>query len=197
MTGLHRIVQGIARVMALAGGAVLSLLIVITCLSILGRAANTMLHSLVDWGVLAGPAQWLIDAGIGAIRGSYEMVEAGMAFCIFAFLPFCQVTAGHASVDVFTNALPRGVNRVLETLISILFATVLVLIAVQLNAGMLRKLGSGQTSLLLEFPVWWAYAASLIGAVMAALAAVYVALVRVFELLTGRVVMANAIGANH
>jgi TRAP-type C4-dicarboxylate transport system permease small subunit len=144
-----------------------------------------------------GLAQALIDAGIGAIRGDFELVEAGMAFCIFAFLPFCTVTGGHATVDVFTNFLPRRVNLVLDAAIAVLFAVVLVTIAVQLQAGMARKMGSGQTSFLLQFPVWWAYAASLFGAVISALAGVYMALVRLYELATGARVLVNAVGADH
>lgn len=197
MAGLHRIVLGLSRFMALLGGVVLTLLVLITCISILGRAANTALHSDIMMSVAPGLAQWLIDIGVGAIRGSYELVEAGMAFCIFAFLPFCQVTMGHASVDVFTNALPRPVNRWLDLLIAILFAVALVTIAIQLNEGMMRKLKSGQTSLLLEFPIWWAYAASLVGAVLAAVTSVYVALMRLYEILSGRVIVPNAVGADH
>lgn len=197
MVGLHRIVLGLARLMALLGGLVLLALVVITCVSIVGRAANTALHSAISMGLMPGLAQGLIDAGVGSVRGAYEMVEAGMAFCIFAFLPFCMVTSGHASVDVFTNRLPRRVNRVLELLIAIGFAAALVLIAVQLNEGMLRKLSSGQTSLLLEYPIWWAYAASLVGAVMSAAAGVYMALMRLIEIVSGRVIVPNAVGADH
>jgi len=197
MAGLHRFVLGITRMMALLGGIVLTALILITCLSILGRAANTALHSDLVMGAMPGLAQALIDLGVGAIRGSYELVEAGMAFCIFAFLPFCQVTAGHASVDVFTNMLPRGANRVLEAVISVMFAVALVTVAVQLYEGTTRKMSSGQTSLLLEFPIWWAYMASLVGAVLAAAAGVYMALLRLFEATTGRMVAPNAVGAKH
>ena len=138
-----------------------------------------------------------LGTGIGAIPGDFELVEAGMAFCIFAFLPFCTVTGGHASVDVFTNFLPRTANRVLEVLISILFAVVLVVIAVQLEQGMARKISSGQTTLLLQFPVWWAYAISLAGAVVTAVIGVYMAFVRIYELMTGRVIAPNAVGADH
>ena len=197
MTRLHSFVVRATRAVAVIGGAVLLALIIMTCLSILGRAANTFLHGGLAMSLFPDLAQSLIDGGIGAIRGDFELVEAGMAFCIFAFLPFCTVTVGHATVDVFVGALPRGVQRVLETLTAILFAAVLILIAVQLYAGTERKFSSGQTSFLLEFPIWWAYAASLFGAAMAALAGVYVALVRIYELMTGRMVLTNAVGANH
>lgn len=197
MAGLHRIVLWLARLMALLGGAVLLVLILMTCISIVGRALNSLMHSGLVTSLAPGFAAWAIEAGLGAIPGDFELVEAGMAFCIFAFLPYCTVTGGHASVDVFTNFLPRGANRVLEVLIAGLFAAVLVLIAVQLNAGMARKISSGQTTLLLQFPVWWAYAACLLGAVATALVGVYVAFVRLYELLTGRVILPNAVGADH
>lgn len=197
MAALHRIVLGLARLMALLGGLVLTILIVMVCVSIIGRAGNSALHWLTSHGILTGMAQGLIDAGFGAIRGDFEMVEAGMAFCIFAFLPFCTVTGGHASVDVFTNFLPRSVNRVLDVLIALLMAAVMVVIATQLYEGMLRKLSAGQTSLLLEFPIWWAYAASLTGAVMSAAVACYLVIVRLYEISTGRVILPNAVGADH
>jgi len=39
-----------------------------------------------------------------------------MAFCIFAFLPYCQLTAGHAAVDVFTDPLPaRAISTMSAT----------------------------------------------------------------------------------
>ncbi|MBP0484128.1 TRAP transporter small permease [Sagittula salina] len=197
MAGLHRIVLGLARLMALAGGVVLTFLIVMVCLSIIGRAGNGVLHWMLDAGFMTGTAQGLIDWGFGAIRGDFELVEAGMAFCIFAFLPYCTVTGGHASVDVFTNFLPRGVNRVLDVLIAVLFAVVLVVIAMQLYEGFLRKMSSGQTTLLLEFPVSWAYGASLVGAVAAAAVGCYLVMVRVYEILTGRLIVPNAVGADH
>ena len=197
MHKIHRVVLGIARIMALLGGAVLTFLIVITCVSIIGREANSILHGMASAGILPGLSQGLIDAGLGALRGDYELVEAGMAFTIFAFLPLCTVTAGHASVDVFTNFLPRGANRLLEVLIAVLFAVVLVVIATQLYEGTLRKMSSGQTSLLLEFPIWWAYAASLAGACLAALTGVHVAVVRFYELLTGREIVPLVAGADH
>jgi TRAP-type C4-dicarboxylate transport system permease small subunit len=197
MARLHRIVTALARGLAMVGGAVLLALVIITCLSILGREIAKFAHA--DWVVSGLPAlsQWLIDAGIGAIPGSFELVEAGMAFCIFAFLPICTLTAGHASVDIFTKGLPRRINMGLTLVIAVLFAVVLVVIALQLEEGMARKLRSGQTTLRLEFPVWWAYAAALAGATVSALVGVYVALLRGYELLTGRVVAADALGAEH
>jgi TRAP-type C4-dicarboxylate transport system permease small subunit len=197
MAGLLRIVTGLARLMALLGGAVLTLLVLITCLSIIGRALNSLMHSGLVTSLAPGLGAWVVEAGIGAIPGDFELVEAGMAFAIFAFLPYCTVTGGHASVDVFTNALPSAVNKLLDLVIALLFAAVLVLIAVQLNEGMTRKVSSGQTTLLLQFPVWWAYAACMVGAVASAAVGVYLAAVRVYELVTGRRIVPGHMGEVH
>ncbi len=189
MEQLHKGVVAIARGVAVIGGIVLSVLILITGLSILGRAANTALNSDLVMGAAPGLAQGLIDLGIGAIPGAFELVEAGMAFCIFAFLPFCQVTAGHASVDVFTDPLPPRAKRALIFATEALFAFVLVLIAVQLSAALERTMRSGQTSFILQFPIWWSYAASFAAACAAAAAGVYMALLRAYEALTGHLIV--------
>lgn len=194
---MYRIFYAIARFMAMLGGIVLSVLVLMVCLSILGRVLNGLLHSMVTSGVLAGAAQGLIDFGIGPVNGDFELVEAGVAFAVFAFLPLCQITAGHASVDIFTNWMPDGAQRVLNVLIEVLFAAVLVVIAMQLNEGLQSKMRSGQTTFLLQFPIWWAYAASLSGAVVTAIMGVFMAALRITELVLRRQIFVNAQGANH
>jgi len=195
MSSLHRNVTMVARLFAILGGIILSAAILITCLSILGRTASTVLHwdPLVE--ALPGVTQWLLALGIGPIRGDFELVEAGMAFCIFAFLPYCQVTAGHASVDIFTSRLGPRAQGVLSALIDLLFAVVLVVIAVQLKGGLDARIRSGQTSFLLQFPIWWAYAASFAAACVAAAAGVYMAGIRWAELFAGRPLIETGEGA--
>jgi TRAP-type C4-dicarboxylate transport system permease small subunit len=185
MQMLHRLTLGYARALAALGGVVLAGLIVMVCVSILGRALNTALYALIDMGAFAGLAQALLDLGVSAVRGDFELVEAGMAFCIFAFLPYCQITKGHAAVDVLTPALPKSLRRGSDLLIAFAFALALVVIAMQLNEGLARKMRSGQSTILLGLPIWWAYAACLVGAVSAAATASVVALTQGLSLLTG------------
>lgn len=194
---MYRFFYLVARFMAVLGGIVLSALVIMICLSILGRTLNGLLHTAVANGFLAGIAQALIDAGIGPVNGDFELVEAGVAFAVFAFLPLCQVTAGHASVDIFTNWMPDGAQRVLNVVIDVLFAVVLVIIALQLYEGMQSKMRSGQTTFLLQYPIWWAYAASLSGAVVTAVVGVFMAGMRIAELVLGRQIFVNVQGANH
>jgi hypothetical protein len=181
--------------MALLGGVVLTALVALTCLSILGRGLDQIGH----WGWLAdrapGLAGWL--SGLGPIRGDYELVEAGIAFAVFAFLPICQLMAAHATVDVFTGLMPVRVNRFLAAFWEVVLAFVILVIGWRLYAGFLEKLDNGQTSFLLQFPIWWAYGASLIAAIVAALVGLYCAGARIAEGLTGRPHLPGSEGSGH
>ena len=187
---MHRLMLTLSRLMALAGGAMLSALVLLTCASILGRELNEILQSDLLRGT--APARWLLHGiGIGAIDGDFELLEAGMAFAIFAFLPWTQITLGHAAVDVFADRLPARVNRVIAAATEAAFAAVLVLIAVQLWSGMESKMSSGQTTLRLQFPVWWAYALAVVPAILAAAVGVWCAALRIATLFTGRDLLAT------
>lgn len=194
---MHRFFTGLSRLMAILGGSVLTLLILLICVSILGRSLNTILHGPLFDGALSGVAAWLLALGIGPVNGDFELVEAGIAFTIFAFMPLCHITGGHASVEIFTSWLPEKANSLWGMIIEIVFALVMVTVAIKLKDGMYSQIRTGTTTFLLEFPIWWAYALSLLGASVAAVVAVYMACARVVEALTGRVIIPIAEGAEH
>ena len=193
---IHRGFHGLAWYIALIGGAVLTGLVLMICASILGRTATSILHS--DWMQSTMPdfATWMIETGIGPVYGDYELVAAGMAFCVFAFLSWCQITGGHATVDVFTSGLSDRSRRILQMIIEIIFAAALVLIAIQLYEGMSTQMRRRSTTFLLQYPVWWNYAAALAPAVIAAVIGVYMALVRIAEVYTNRTLVTST-GADH
>ena len=182
---MHALMEKLARTMAIVGGFVLLLLIALTCVSVLGRGLNTMFHGWIGT-IFPEMSKWFIEQGVGPILGDFELVEAGVAFAIFAALPLCQITSSHASVDIFTNALPEDIKRFLQMIIEILFSVVLILIAWRLYEGMLSKMSYGETTFLLQFPIWWGYAASLIGAFFTAITGIYMAVVRTLEFLSRR-----------
>ena len=194
---MHRFMLRLAQAMAIAGGLVLVALILLTCASILGREINAFLNGDLMQGLAPGLAEAILSTGVGPINGDFELVEAGIAFSIFAFIPLTQVTAGHATVDIFTAGLPEWLNRWLRMIIEIAFAAVLVLIAWRLFEGMMSKRQYGETSFLLQFPVWWAFAASFVAAAVAALCGVYMAGIRIAEAVQGRVIVADGPEAEH
>jgi TRAP-type C4-dicarboxylate transport system permease small subunit len=179
-------IQQIARLSSLFGGMVLAGLILLTCLSVAGRLMNSLLHLDGVQAFMPGLANALIAAGIGPITGDYEIVQAGMACVIFAFLPLCQLQAGHASVDIFTDKMPKEIRKALIFMAEIAFALTLILVAWQLANGLGDKYRSHETTALLEFPVWYGYAVSLVMAIFASFVAVVMAYFRALELLFGQ-----------
>ena len=182
-----------ARLMAICGGLVLTVLIALICISVIGRSLNGLLHGWIG-AVMPGISAWALDLGVGPINGDFELVEAGVAFAIFAFLPLCQISAGHASVDIFTAKLPTRINRLLQLAIDVIFAVVLIAIAYQLYNGMLSKQRYGDTTFLLQFPIWWAYAASLSGSILTAVISLYVVGIRAWELMRGEDILSQEAG---
>jgi len=182
---MHQAIRHLARGTAIIGGLVLVALIVLTTLSIIGRSANKSLHTETAEGLLGGLAQKLLDLGIGEINGSYELLEAGVAFAIFSFFPVCQLYANHATVDIFTSQLPPRITRAVIAFWETALAAALLLISVQLFGGVQRYYGNGETTLFLQFPVWWSYAASFAASVVTCVVAVYCAVMRLRESATG------------
>jgi len=193
---IHRFFHGLAWVMAIVGGIVLLGLVLMICISIAGRTATSILHSHWMQTNMQGFADWMIATGIGPVYGDYEFLTAGLAFCVFAFIGWCQMTGGHATVDVFTSRLPERASRILSMLIELVFAWALILIAVQLTEGMSTYSRRGSTTFLMQYPVWWNYALALVPAVISAIIGAYMACVRIAEVFANRTLVA-AHGADH
>jgi TRAP-type C4-dicarboxylate transport system permease small subunit len=143
----------LAAALAVAGGFVLVALTVTTVVSISGRALN-----------------W---AGLGPIPGDYELVEAGTAFAIFSFLPWCQLKRGHVTVDLFLARFGPRPNAAVDVVANVLMTGVCALICWRLWLGLLDKKAYGETTFILQFPLWWPYAAAMVGAAFAIVVSAY------------------------
>lgn len=191
---MHRIIRTLAHITALIGGCVLIALVVMTTVSIIGRTLNKFLHRDFFDTQMTGLSQFLLDLGVGEINGNYELLEAGVAFAIFSFLPICQFYGAHASVDVFTSVLPARFNRWIIAFWEVVLAAVIVLIIWRLYGGLERYLGNGETTFFLQFPVWWSYAASFVAGVVACIVAIYCAGARIAEALGGTAILPSEHG---
>jgi TRAP-type C4-dicarboxylate transport system permease small subunit len=152
---LYTLAEIIARALALAGGAVLLGLTLLTCVSILGRALIPL------------------EIGVGPIRGIYDMTEIGMAAAVFAFLPWAQLREAHARVDLFQWAIPKRADLALDVLFNAAMAFVAAIGTSRLYLGMQDKMSFGETTLIAQIPVWQGYAAGLVGAVGFVLVALF------------------------
>lgn len=191
------LVERLARYMAILGGLVLTALIALTCVSVLGRGLNTLGHSDFLQSLSQSAADALIASGVGPVSGDFELLEAGISFTIFAFLPICQLRRGHATVDIFANGFPRWLNRFLETFWEVLLSALILVITWRLFVGMEDKMRYNETTFLLQFPIWWSFALSFSAALVASVVALYCAGARTLELVTGRRYAPEAEGGVH
>ena len=187
----------LAQFMAVLGALVLSFLIVMTCISVLGRELNSILNSGIMQSILPEFSGAMLATGVGPILGDFELLENAMAFAIFAFLPLAQIHSAHATVDVFTSRLPTRVLVWMRAITEVVFAVVLVIFAVKLFEGMQGKMRYGETTYLIQFPVWWAYAAAFSAASVAAFIGIYMGAVRVYEACTGAQIALDSSEAAH
>lgn len=185
MSATGRAIERLAHAMAILGGLVLCALVLMTCASVLGRGLNTFAHSNLIESAFPALGRALLGFGVAPVKGDFEIVEAGVAFAIFAFLPICQLHGAHASVDVFTNFLPAGAQRIVVAFWEVVLTMAIALIAWRLYAGLEGKLNNGETTFVLQFPVWWAYGASFVAACVAVLVALYCAAARLADIVAG------------
>jgi TRAP-type C4-dicarboxylate transport system permease small subunit len=151
---LGRAIHLVAKATALAGGIALLAIVALIVASVVGRA--------------------FIWAGLRPVYGDYELVEIGVGFAIFAFLPWAHLTRSHALVTLITDRFGDVVNRWILVITDIMILVASWFIAWRLFYGMLDKFAYGETTLLLRLPLGWGYLAGVIGAAAFALISVYV-----------------------
>lgn len=135
---LGRILTGLSRLLALIGGGLLLAVTVLVVVSVGGRA--------------------LVSVGLAPIPGDFELVEAATALAVFCFMPWCQMQRGHVAVDAFVALLGPRVDAALSIVFNSLMTIAAAFILWRLWAGMQDKMQYNETTFILQFPVWWAYA---------------------------------------
>lgn len=133
-------IYGLARAMAWFGGAVLTLIALVSVASIAGRA--------------------LSGFGLGPVPGDFELVEVGTALAVFCFLPLAHLKRGHASVDLFWPYYPTAMKKVLDILANLLMLLAWVLLVWRMGVGLMDYRENAEVTFILQMPVWWGWAAS-------------------------------------
>lgn len=145
-------IYGLSRALSWFGGGVLALLALLSVFSIAGRA-------------LSGSG-----LGLGPVPGDFELVEAGTALAVFCFLPWAHLKRGHATVDLFWRLYPRSMQRVLNVLADALMLAVWLLLVWRMGVATGDYRSNGEVSFILQMPVWYGYAASLVPAALGCVA---------------------------
>ena len=143
-TPVGRLVAGMARMLAVIGGLALVAVVIVTVISVIGRA--------------------LIPLGLSAVPGDYEIVQAGVLFAIFCSLPITQYLRGHADVSLLTDVFSARAGAIIELVMDLVMLAATAFIVWRFAVGMIDKLGNREVTLILHMPVWWTYAAAMLGA---------------------------------
>lgn len=147
-----RLLQGVSKASAIAGGLVFALLVGMCVVSIVGRK------------IASAP-----------IPGDVEILQCCAAFAAASFFAYCHLQRGDVKVDFFTNRLPPRIVNMLDALGSTLVGLFGALLAWRTAVGALALKENGETTAILALPLWLAQMLMVPGFILLALAGFYMA----------------------
>jgi TRAP-type C4-dicarboxylate transport system permease small subunit len=102
---------------------------------------------------IAGRALWAKP-----IQGDIELTQFGIALCISLCLPWAQVQRANIFVDFFTQKAGPAVLRGLDRIGAVLLALMVALLAWRTAVGAQAVREAHEATMILDLPMWWAYA---------------------------------------
>jgi TRAP-type C4-dicarboxylate transport system permease small subunit len=138
-------------------------------LSLVFAAAGGLVASAVAVTTVASIA---LRATLGRpISGDVEITQLGIALALSLCLPWAQLQGANIIVDFFTQRLRQRSQRWLDAAGALLLALMCALLAWRACVGALAVREAHETTMILELPMWWAYASLAPGLALTALVA--------------------------
>ena len=126
-----RFLYDLAYILAILGGIILVIVILINFISILSRII--FLNPLV---------------------GDFELVEIGSAIAISSFLPLCHLKKGNVIVDFITAKLNFKKIAFLDCISSVIYGLIALFFTWRMFFGAKDMYNYQEETMLLQFPVW-------------------------------------------
>jgi TRAP-type C4-dicarboxylate transport system permease small subunit len=141
--GLEGILRALIKYWALLGGLIIIALVLLSAAS---AASNIFFRRPVP--------------------GDYELVKHFAAVAIFSFLPYCQLTGGNVTVDIFTEGMSAR-SKAWMGLLSALFAVAFSLVLLrQMSLGFRDYVRYPEMTATLHLPLWTAFPPILVSLVL-------------------------------
>ncbi len=164
----------------------------------LEKATYALANGLVAFGGLCLVIACTLTAAsiVGALTirplpGEIEVVEILCGLAVFAFLPYCQLKRGHVGVDILISAFgPKAMNWT-QLIGDVIIAGLIGLVTWRHVIGTLDKLGNGETTPLLLFPVWWGIAIGALLLIANVLVCLFVILADIRDIRDRRTIVAS------
>jgi TRAP-type C4-dicarboxylate transport system permease small subunit len=125
---------------ATTGAVVLVLMAIMTVVSVMGRAFFS--HPIL---------------------GDVELVQLGSAVVVSCFLPYTQLRSANIMVDFFTQHASSQRKHSMDVLGNALYTAMMGLIGWRVAVGGIDMRAAGESSMLMNLPLWWAYVLMLPG----------------------------------
>ena len=126
-----RFLYDLAYILAILGGVILVIVILINFISILSRII--FLNPLV---------------------GDFELVEIGSAIAISSFLPLCHLKKGNVIVDFITAKLNFKKIAFLDCVSSVIYGLIALFFSWRMFFGAKDMYNYQEETMLLQFPIW-------------------------------------------
>ena len=126
-----RFLYDLAYILAILGGIILVIVILINFISILSRII--FLNPLV---------------------GDFELVEIGSAIAISSFLPLCHLKKGNVIVDFITAKLNFKKIAFLDCISSVIYGLIALFFTWRMFFGARDMYNYQEETMLLQFPIW-------------------------------------------
>ena len=120
--------------------------------------------ALMSVGSIVSRALWSTP-----LQGDYELVQFAGAVFVSLCLPLTQLRRGNIIVDFFTAKAAPSTRWWLDAFGALLLAAVMALLAWRLMAGTFSMREAGETTTILGWPLWIAYATMVPGVALTAL----------------------------
>jgi TRAP-type C4-dicarboxylate transport system permease small subunit len=131
---IGRVLDNLSRAFAICAGITLTIMAFMSVASMIGRV------------VISKP-----------IVGDFEMVQVMTAIVVAMSLPYCQMIRNNIVVDFFTTSLPKRLNDFFDLIANLLLTIGAFTFAWRMTVGMLELKTTGDATMLLNFPTWYAY----------------------------------------
>ena len=129
-----RLLETLAQLCAIAAGALLIAVTLMTCVSLIGRNLLGM-----------------------TIVGDFELVGAAAGAAVALFLPWCQAKRGNIIVDFFTAKASERTTVRLDRFGALLLGLAMALLSWRTALGGISAWNTGSGTMLMGFPEWVIY----------------------------------------
>lgn len=145
-----RMLFAVATGFAYTGGLIFLALVIMSVVSIVGRK------------LFSAP-----------VPGDVEVLQMAAAFASASFFAYCHLMQGDVKVDFFTAHMATHRRSILDSIGSLLVGLLGLLLAWRTGAGAISLKEAGESSAILEIPVWLAQALMVPSFMLLALAGFY------------------------